>query len=64
MDMDQHQINDIISTHGTVTVTVQRGHQQKPLIRSLWEPDADHPPHTEVSSKTVVKDNHVSHAIR
>jgi hypothetical protein len=62
--MDQHQINDIIATHGKVIVTVQRGHHQNPLTRSRWEPDADQPPHTEVSSKAVVKDNHVSHAIK
>jgi predicted component of type VI protein secretion system len=65
MDMDQAQVQTAVDVLGKITVSVQRGELKELPARSprtLW--DGYDPPDTEVSSKAVVKDNHVSHSIR
>lgn len=63
--MDQSQIERSIARHGKITVRVKRGLARPPSTASepiLWNGyDA---PDTESSSKSVVKDNQISHAIR
>lgn len=66
MEMDQDQVEKSVATHGKVVVTIQRGHRvheaSKGTKSMLW--DGYCAPDTEVSSKAVVKDRHVSHAVK
>lgn len=64
MDMDQAQIQKAIVTLGKITVNVQRGQEKNLPARCKPTSSAGYDrPDTELSSKGVVKDNHVSHAI-
>ena len=67
MDMNAEEIANNANMHGKIKVTVQRGREvekksKHPRAVKLWEGyDA---PDTKISSKDVVKDNRVSHAIK
>jgi hypothetical protein len=64
--MDADQAASDSDQHGKIEVKIWRGDKivtkmkQTPL--ALW--NGYDPPNTHVSSKAVVKDSHVSHAIR
>lgn len=68
LDMDADQIARDSETHGKITVTVTRGRTSRrlepktPIPRRLQQ-NYD-PPDTKVSSKKVVRDNRVSHAVQ
>jgi hypothetical protein len=65
MGLDQDQVERSLDTRGKLVMTIQRGRYEKPARQFaplLW--DGCDPPDTEVSSKPVVEDNHVSHAVR
>jgi hypothetical protein len=68
LDMDADEVAREADIHGKIVVTVQRGNLVKkpessnPGVDVLW--NGYEAPDTKVSSKNVVKDNHVSHAIR
>jgi len=64
--MDVDEIARDTDRHGKIIVEVERGdlvktEPSKKGDRLLW--DAYQPPDTRISSKEVVKDNHISHAI-
>ena len=65
--MNAEEIANNANMHGKIKVTVQRGCEvekksKHPRAVKLWEGyDA---PDTKISSKDVVKDNRVSHAIK
>jgi hypothetical protein len=64
--MDADEISRDSERHGKIIVTVERGDLVKIGCpqkgdRLLW--DQYEPPDTKISSKEVVKDNRVSHAI-
>lgn len=67
MDMTAEEIANNTDMHGKIKVTVQRGRtvlrkSKHPRAVKLWEGyDA---PDTKISSKDVVKDNRVSHAVK
>lgn len=66
LDMDVEEVDRRINLHGKIVVSVRRGERVKTNIKpsrgKLW--DGYDAPNTRISSKAVVKDNHVSHAIR
>jgi hypothetical protein len=64
--MSTDEIEREVDMHGKITVTLQRGHR---MVEENSEADVDvlwegyDVPDTKVSSKQVVKDNRVSHAV-
>jgi hypothetical protein len=66
LDMDADQVARDSDQHGRIEVKIWRGDnivtktkQTRPTLFNGYDP-----PNTHVSSKAVVKDGHVSHAIR
>lgn len=66
MDMDADQVATRVEMHGKIKVNIRRGEyipaNTKHSQSSLW--NGYEPPDTRISSKAVVKDNHVSHAVK
>jgi hypothetical protein len=64
MDMDADQVASRVNTHGKIVVLINRGKYIPTNTKhtGLW--NLYEPPDTRISSKAVVKENHVSHAIR
>ena len=65
LEIDSDQVPKHVEGHGKVVVSVQRGNsttKAKGVGQPLW--DKYVAPETLVSSKAVVKDSHVSHAIK
>lgn len=62
MDLSPDQTARDINLHGKIRVAVfRRYHTQPTQLPGVWT--GYDPPDTHVSSKTIVKVNHVSHAI-
>lgn len=64
MDMDEEQVSRSIELHGKISVTLRRGGYVMSSAAERQMFDNYQAPNTAVSSKAVVKDNHVSHAIK
>lgn len=63
--MDTDQVSKHVEGHGKTVVSISRGNSIA-IAKGLAQPMSNqrHAPNTLVSSKAVVKDNHVSHAIK
>jgi hypothetical protein len=67
LDMSDDQIAQDVDMHGKIVITVERGKREKtecrdPFAAQLW--DGYDAPDTKISSKRVVKDSCVSHAVK
>lgn len=64
--MDPDQVASHVNMHGKIDVKITRGKRLQTKAKhaqpKLW--NGYEPPDTHISSKAVVKDNHISHAIR
>lgn len=66
MELDADQVARSIDLHGKIIVKLRRGNciktSSKDAQRRTW--NGYQAPDTDASSKEIVSDNHVSHAIR
>ena len=64
-NMDDDQVSKHVEGHGKIFVSISRG-DSIAIAKGLAQPMSNqrHAPNTLVSSKAVVKNNHVSHAIK
>ena len=65
LDMDLYQISKHVEGHGKIVVRISRGNsiaRAKDVAQPLFDWHA--PSDALISSKAVVKDNHVSHVVK